>query len=136
MREGGSRLADKFIFDELAFFAKVKQRPGMYLGKKSLLSLRDQLFGMTFAFRACGHPDALYYFTAFIETYNKQLLELDGNGYACWWNHLIYTSGNCDNLAFDAFYINFESYLKREYQLTLPTEFSSKAKKENETGRC
>ena len=35
-------------FDELKFFADVKKRPGVYFGKPSLLSLRDQLFGMEY----------------------------------------------------------------------------------------
>ena len=37
-------------FDELKFFADVKKRPGMYFGNPSLLSLRDWLFGMEYAF--------------------------------------------------------------------------------------
>ena len=37
-------------FDELNFFAQVKKKPGLFLGKPSILSLRDQLFGMDYAF--------------------------------------------------------------------------------------
>ncbi len=107
-------------FDELTFFASVKRRPAMYLGEKSLRSLRDQLFGMDTAFSFCGKPEALHYFHAFIEHYQRELFKIEKNGYACWWNHILYTSGNFDSLAFDSFYRKFESFLKSEYDLSLP----------------
>lgn len=107
-------------FDELTFFAKVKKRPGMFLGSKSLISLRDQLFGMSYAFSACGYPDALKLFRAFIEYYNNKLFQTDKNGYACWWNHLLYTSGGMDDEAFDSFYRAFEKYLLENHRMTLP----------------
>ena len=107
-------------FDELAFFAHVKKRPGMYLGRKSLIGLRDHLFGMTYAFSACGHTDALKLFKGFIEYYNQKLFLTDQNGYVCWWNHLLYTSGGSDERAFDSFYRKFEAYLLEEHHLTLP----------------
>ena len=107
-------------FDELTFFAKVKKRPGMFFGRKSLTSLRDHLFGMIFAFSACGHSDALKLFKCFIEYYNNELFLADQNGYVCWWNHLLYTSGGMDDWAFDSFYRKFESYLQEEHNLKLP----------------
>ena len=106
-------------FDELIFFAKVKKRPGMYLGRKSLISLRDQLFGMTYAFSVCGHSDVLKLFRGFIEYYNNKLFLTDQNGYVCWWNHILYTSGGIDDLAFDSFYRKFETYLFEEHNLVL-----------------
>lgn len=107
-------------FDELIFFAKVKKRPGVFLGRTSLMSLRDQLFGMIYAFSACGYPDALKFFKAFIEYYNNKLFLTDQSGYACWWNHILYTSGGMDDLAFDAFFRKFEVYLLEEHSLKLP----------------
>lgn len=107
-------------FHELVFLAKVKKCPGIYLGRKSLTSLRDQLLGMNYAFSACGQPDALKLFKSFIEYYNGRLFLTDQNGYVCWWNHLLYTSGGMDDVAFDAFYRRFESYLLDEHNLKLP----------------
>lgn len=109
-----------FSFDELEFFAAVKSRPGLYFGHPSLISLRDHLFGMQYAFSVCGKKDALKYFTGFIEWYNRHLFESDKNGYACWWNHILYTSGNMDELAFSAFFRTFEAYLLEEYDVKLP----------------
>ena len=60
----------------------------MFLGRKSLISLRDQLFGMIYVFSACNHPDALKLLKGFIEHYNNQLFLTDQNIYVCWWNHL------------------------------------------------
>lgn len=113
-------MADSAKFDELKFFADMKKRPGIYLGQKSLLSLRDQLFGMNYAFAACGQPDALKYFHGFIEHYHRQLFQHDQSGYVCWWNHMLYTSGNMDSQAFELFFREFESYLLKEYALKLP----------------
>jgi len=107
-------------FDELIFFAKVKKRPGVFFGRKSLMSLRDQLFGMIYAFSVCGHPDALKLFSAFIEYYNNKLFLSDQSGYVCWWNHILYTSGGMDDIAFDSFYRKFETYLLEEHNLVLP----------------
>lgn len=53
------------------------------MGRNSLTSLRDQLFGMTYAFSVCGHPDALKFFKGFIEYYNSKLFINDQNGYVC-----------------------------------------------------
>ena len=107
-------------FNELTFFAQVKKRPGMFFGRKSLTSLRDQLFGMNYAFSVCGHSDALVLFKGFIEYYNSKLFLTDRNGYVCWWNHFLYTSGGMDDLAFDSFYRQFEAYLLEEHNLKLP----------------
>lgn len=106
-------------FDELKFFASVKKRPGMYLGEKSLKSLRDQMWGMISAFDICGRSHAMKYAKAFMKWYNEEVLT-DQNGYACWWNHILYISGNSDSLAFDTFFRKFEIFLKEKYGLTLP----------------
>lgn len=106
-------------FDELRFFAQMKKRPGLFLGKPSLLSLRDQLFGMGYAFSCCCKEDPLFCFHSFVEWYHEEALE-DKNGYACWWNHILYTSGNDDTYAFYAFFTAFEAYLQEKQGLSLP----------------
>ena len=107
-------------FDELLFFAQVKKRPGMFFGRKSLIGLRDHLFGMSYAFSECGHSDAMGLYKGFIEYYNHKLFLTDQNGYACWWNHLLYTSGGMDDEAFDLFYREFENYLLEAHDLKMP----------------
>ena len=106
-------------FDELEFFASVKKRPGLYLGKPSLLSLRDQLFGMEYAFSFYTEKSPLVYFRLFITWYNEEKLK-DQNGYACWWNHILYTSGNDDAYALELFWRIFEQYLRDRHHVYLP----------------
>ena len=105
-------------FDELNFFAQVKKKPGLFLGKPSLLSLRDQLFGMGYAFSCCCKEDPLFYFHSFVEWYHEEVLD-DKNGYACWWNHILYISGNDDAYAFQVFFNMFERYLQDKHGLGL-----------------
>ena len=109
----------KCNFDELAFFADVKNRPGVYFGKPSLLSLRDQLFGMDFAFSYCTSEHPLKYIWLFVKWYHKEVLE-DSNEYACWWNHILYISGNNDEYAFEVFFQKFECYLRDVHNICLP----------------
>lgn len=90
-------------WEELMLFAQIKARPGLWLGEKSLLSLRDHLFGMQHAFRLCLHEDPMEYLSGFIEWYQGRVIG-DFNGYASWWNHILYTSGNRDAEAFDEFF--------------------------------
>lgn len=106
-------------FDELLFFAQVKKRPGAHLGVPSLLSFRDQLFGMMYAFSFCYQETPLRYFNEFVQWYHNEVLP-DKNGYACWWNHLLYTSGNMDELAFYDFFRCFESWLLEHHNIRLP----------------
>ncbi len=106
-------------FDELEFFASVKKRPGLYLGKPSLLSLRDQLFGMEYAFSFYTEKNPLVYFRLFITWYQGENLK-DQNGYACWWNHILYTSGNDDAYALELFWRIFEQYLRDRHHVCLP----------------
>lgn len=106
-------------FDELVFFAQVKKRPGIFLGKPSLLSLRDNLFGMEYAFSFCGPESRLKYFSQFIKWYHEETLK-DLNGYACWWNHILYISGNDDAYAFDSFFNIFEQYLRDVHNVCFP----------------
>lgn len=106
-------------FDELVFFAQVKKKPGVFLGKPSFLSLRDQLFGMDYAFSFYNQESPLKYFHLFIEWYHKEICK-DLNGYACWWNHILYVSGNDDAYAFESFLNCFEQYLRDVHNLRLP----------------
>ena len=106
-------------FDELIFFAEVKKRPGVYFGKPSLLSLRDLLFGMEYAFSFSCDETPLRYFQAFVAWYQNEKLE-DQNGYACWWNHLLYICCNHDRYAFEHFFVVFERYLQDVHHTSLP----------------
>lgn len=115
-----SDMPERRDFDELAFFAGVKKRPAMYIGRRSLIGLRDMVFGMKLAFSFCGERDALRYYTEFIERCNRRLMETDSNGYSCWWNHMLYISGNDDELALMHFFREFERFLDEEYGEKLP----------------
>lgn len=106
-------------FDELLFFAQVKKRPGVHLGKPSLLSFRDQLFGMDYAFSFYCQESPLKYFHSFVTWYHKEIIK-DLNGYACWWNHILYISGNNDSYAFETFLNIFEQYLRDIHNVCLP----------------
>ena len=106
-------------FDELVFFAQVKNRPGIFLGKPSLLSFRDQLLGLEYAFSFCNQEHSLKYFRSFVKWYHKEVIK-DSNGYACWWNHILYISGNNDVYAFEVFFNNFERYLRDVHNISLP----------------
>ena len=105
-------------FDELNFFAEVKKRPNLFFGKPSLLSLRDYIFGMEHAFSVCYSEDQLKYYHKFTQWYYNN--SPDKNGYVCWWNHILYISGNFDDQAFNRFFYIFEKYLKEEHNLYLP----------------
>ena len=106
-------------FEELLFFAKVKKMPGAWFEKPSLLSLRDQLFGMRYAFDLCGQKDALKYSFSFIKWYEAGQVWSE-HSFACWWNHMLYISGNDDRQAFVTFFRYFEQYLKECHGLVLP----------------
>ncbi len=71
-------------FNELEFFAKAKKRPGIFFGRKSLISLRDFLFGMSYSFTVSGHSDALNLFDSFIAHYNNELFLTNQDSYVCW----------------------------------------------------
>ena len=105
-------------FDELAFFSDVKRRPAVYFGNPSIISLRDMLTGMDYTFRFYREPTQLHFFQEFVSWYLNEILD-DGNGYACWWNHILYTSGNDDRYAFDQFFVIFERYLHDMHSLSL-----------------
>lgn len=119
-------------FDELMLFAKFKEKPGLYFGKPSLLSLRDQLFGMNMAFGMIYHEDAFVYLHQFIRWYHENVVK-DQNGYACWWNHILYTCGGNDEMAFWSFFKHFEGYLKTIHGTALPMPKDGPPVKQNET---
>lgn len=105
-------------FDELNFFAEIKKCPNMFLGKPSLLSLRDYIFGMSYAFSVCNCDNQFKYFNSFKDWYYNN--QSDKNGYVCWWNHILYINGNDDALAFHSFFRIFEQYLKDVHNVSLP----------------
>ncbi len=106
-------------FNELQFFAEIKKRPQMYLGKRSLISLRDYYFGMMHAFEIYNYNNQFRLFHLFTDWYTENVIK-DLNGYACWWNHMLYISGNDDSYALQVFFIEFEKYLKEYHNLSLP----------------
>ncbi len=112
-------------FDELGLLCQIKARPEIFLGKKSLLSLRDFLFGVDYGISAAKNEryrgSNLPFFDGFIHWYIRRFVQ-DENGYAAWWNHILYTSGNDDALAFDSFFMYFERYLKEEHACGLSEE--------------
>lgn len=112
-------MRDTQEFDELNFLADVKRRPAMYFGQPSLLSLRDVLAGMEYAFSFFTDETPLHYFRTFVTWYQNEKID-DQNGYACWWNHLLYTCGNDDRYAFERFYFVFERYLHDVHNISLP----------------
>jgi hypothetical protein len=106
-------------FDELLFFAQVKKQPGAYLGKPSFLAFHNMLGGMEYAFSCCSQESPLKYFGLFVTWYQEEVIK-DLNGYACWWNHILYTSGNNDAYAFELFFNKFEGYLQDVHKVSLP----------------
>ena len=105
-------------FDELNFFAEVKKRPNLFFGKPSILSLKDFISGMSHAFSACNYENQFKLFSSFTQWYYDNLT--DKNGYACWWNHIMYISGGDDVAAFHSFFRIFEQYLKDVHNVSLP----------------
>jgi len=108
-------------FDELVFFAQVKKKPGLFFGEPSLLSFRDLLFGMEYAFCFYCQESPFKYFSLFVTWYHEEIIK-DRNGYACWWNHILYISGNDDAYAFESFFREFEKYLRNVHNVCLPEE--------------
>ena len=106
-------------FDELLFFAKVRKLPGAFIGAPSLLAFHNMLGGMEYAFSFCSQESPLKYFNLFVTWYHEEVIN-DSNGYACWWNHILYTSGNNDAYAFESFFNKFEGYLQDAHKVSLP----------------
>ena len=107
-------------FDELKMFSDIKGWPALYLGEKSLLSLRDLVGGVEYVFRCINPGDpGLKYLYGFIQWYTDTYIQ-DQNGYAAWWNHILYKSRNLDSYAFDCFYRYFEEYLDEVHGIALP----------------
>ncbi len=113
-------------FDELSLLRRIKAKPGIFFGKKSLLSLRDFLWGVDYGISAATNDQLrqksnLPCFDGFVNWYIRRFVQ-DDNGYAAWWNHILYTSGNNDDRAFDNFFRYFEQYLKEEHSCGLSEE--------------
>ena len=103
-------------FDEMNIYIRLKEKPALFFGRKSLLSLRDTLTGMLLGIQYSVDPSGLPeeehlpLLKGFIDWYHQTYVQ-DTNGYACWWNHILYTCGNDDSMAFDRFWERFEEYL-------------------------
>ena len=106
-------------FDELEFFARIKSRPCLFLGRKSLVLLDSFLTGMEFGFYYSGKGECLPYFRKFTDWYFETVVR-DKNGYAGWLNHMLYTSAYHDDMAFDCFFSKFERYLADTHGASLP----------------
>lgn len=106
-------------FDELEFFAKVKKKPGLFFGRSSFRSFCDMQAGMEYAFFICDLEHQFKYFHLFIDWYQETIVKVK-TGYASWSNHILYTSGNRDDLALDSFFRWFERYLRDVHNLCLP----------------
>ena len=61
------------------------------------------------------------YFDQFVPWYDENYVK-DQNGYAAWWNHILYTSANNDDLAFDSFFHYFELYLREQHEIVFPLD--------------
>ena len=122
-------------WDELMWFAQIKERPALWLGSKSLLSLRDHLYGMRHAFSLCLHNDPMQYLRGFSAWYQKTVIR-DQNGYGIWWNHILYTSGNCDAIAFDAFFPPLSATWRKSTEYPCPWRNGIEASFENKRAIC
>lgn len=63
------------------------------------------------------------YFDKFVPWYDENYVK-DQNGYAAWWNHILYTSANNDDLAFDSFFHYFALYLREQHEIVFPLDIS------------
>ena len=112
--------------NELQLISRIKEKPYLYFGRRSLVGLRDFLFGVRVGANAAPERPgeavtALPYYHAFIDEYSKALWQREGrNGYVCWWNHMLYVAGGSDATAFDVFFHAFERWLREERGAALP----------------
>ena len=119
--------------NELQLLSRLKDRPELYLGRRSLIGLRDFLNGVRIGANAFREEigeaaPVVPNYDAFIEAYSADLWRREGrNGYVCWWNHMLYVAGGDDALAFDTFFHCFEAWLRDERgsSLTAPDHKSA-----------
>ncbi len=102
-------------FDEIKMWKDIKNRPA-FLGKKSIVMLNSFLNGIYYSF---GKAGCLSYFGGFNDWYMEKYNVDTNNAYTIWWNHILFTSGNDDQLAFDRFFCYFEEYLNGQFGLSL-----------------
>lgn len=103
-------------FNEIKMWNDIKNKPGMFFGKRSIILLNSFLNGIKYSFEK---NSCLLYFQGFNEWYMKKRNVDTNNAYTIWWNHILFTSGNNDDLAFDAFISYFEEYLQEQFGLSL-----------------
>ena len=63
------------------------------------------------------------YFDKFVTWYDENYVK-DSNGYAVWWNHILYASANNDDLAFDSFFHYFGLYLREQHEIVFPLDIT------------
>lgn len=85
----------------------MKERPGMYLGKKSIDLLRVYVDGfLSCMYEQSNKADSLFFhFTSFVETYYKV------GSSAAGWNTIILNHSVDDEKALDKFFTLFEQFL-------------------------
>ena len=103
-------------FNEIKMWNDIKNKPGMFFGKRSIILLNSFLNGIKYSFEK---NSCLLYFQGFNEWFMKKRNVDTNNAYTIWWNHILFTSGNNDDLAFDAFISYFEEYLQEQFGLSL-----------------
>ena len=74
---------------------------------------------MEYAFSFYAKESPFTYFNLFITWYQEEIIK-DMNGYASWWNHILYTCGNNDAYALEEFFRIFERYLSDIHNVYLP----------------
>ena len=74
---------------------------------------------MDIAFRFEHTESPLKLFHSFVIWYHEEKLA-DQDTYACWWNHILYISGNDGRYAFERFFAIFERYLHDVHHVSLP----------------
>ena len=105
-------------FNELRFWAKIKKRPELYLGQRSIVRLDIFIKGISYALNY--NHDTFSYFNGFDDWYMEKQKADIRNGYVDRKSVVQGINGNQDDVAFDFFIRYFEKYLKEIHNVTLP----------------
>jgi len=91
---------------------KIKTRPALYLGKRSIFSLQGFLDGYTFAYRQLAIPvtEQEQEFTEFQDWIEKQFNQQSTRS----WARIIFFYSEDESQAIDTFFQLFENFLQRE----------------------
>lgn len=107
---------------------KIKTRPALYLGKRSICSLPAFLDGYTFAYRQLGIPvtEQEQEFTEFQDWIEKQFNQQSTRS----WARIILFYSEDESQALDTFFQLFENFLQRESS-GMPTQSLATSRPEN-----